>query len=184
MSEKIDFAFDRNPENSVQQFQAAEPKWNDLTNSLGVLKQIDTVNFESVFRTPASEMLNGFAISREDLSSSKAQARCVTGWATVYGPTGNRTADGSRYTGREQGVAIDLNRPVLDTDLGDKVVITNLANSNLTTTQIIRDFGKFGDPRRYPTPNGQPRLVDLTYGAAKRIGAGDMTPVKVCLPAE
>lgn len=183
MSEKIDLAFDRNPENSVQLFQAAEPKWNDVTNSLRVLKQIDTVNFESVLQTPASEMLNGFAISREDSLSSKAKARCVKGWATVYGPTGNRTADGSRYTGSEQGVAVDLNRPVLNTDLGSKVVITNL-NNNQATTQRVRDFGGFGNPRRYPTPNGQPRLVDLTYGAAKRIAAGDMTPVKVCLPAE
>ncbi|MBK9276701.1 MAG: hypothetical protein IPM93_00850 [Candidatus Obscuribacter sp.] len=88
-------------------------------------------------------------------------------------------ADGTPYTGREQGVAIDMRTPVLDSQLGDRLVITNL-NNNRSTTQIARDRGGFGNPREYGTPDGQPRLVDLTYAAANRIGAGDMTPVRVC----
>ncbi|GEM_PF-1175404 len=110
-----------------------------------------------------------------------AGSRCVKGWATVYGPTGERTADGSVYTGSEQGVAVDLDTPVLGTTLGSKLIITNL-NNHQSTTQQVRDYGAFGNPREYGTPDGAPRQVDLTYGAAARIEAGDMTPVKVCAP--
>lgn len=141
----------------------------------------------SVAKTSAGDMLNGFSLEESPSTNFQpngnpmliAEARCTTGWATVYGTTGNPMADGTPYTGREQGVAIDMRTPVLGAELGDRLVITNL-NNGLSTTQIARDRGGFGNPREYGTPNGQPRLVDLTHAAADRINAGDMTPVRVC----
>lgn len=139
----------------------------------------------SVANTSAVDMLNGFSLEEstqpviQPAPMLMAEARCATGWATIYGTTGNPMADGTPYTGKEQGVAIDMRTPVLGAQLGDRLVITNL-NNNRSTTQIARDRGGFGNPKVYRTPNGQPRLVDLTYSAANRIGAGDMTPVQVC----
>ncbi len=139
----------------------------------------------AVAKTSAAEMLKGFSLEETTPANFQpapmliAEARCTTGWATVYGTTGNPMADGTPYTGKEQGVAIDMRTPVLGAELGDRLVITNL-NNNRSTTQIARDRGGFGNPKVYRTPNGQPRLVDLTYAAANRIGAGDMTPVQVC----
>ena len=115
------------------------------------------------------------------LAKAAADTQCTVGWATVYGPTGNPMSDGSPYTGKEQGVAIDLKTPVLGSRLGDELVITNLENGR-TSNQVAKDRGGFGNPRRYGTPNGRPRLVDLTYASARSIGAGDMTPVRVCKP--
>jgi len=133
-------------------------------------------------------MLDGFSIDPGSVDSKSAsppepRAKCARGWATVYGPTGNRMADGSRYTGSEQAVAVDRSKPVLGSELGDNLVIRNLSTGSVTT-QTVRDTGGFGNPSIYRTPDGLPRLVDLTHGAAQRIGAGDMTRVEVCKPVD
>lgn len=180
MKDQIDFGAPPTVERSIEALQPATPGSLQAMADQGVLRQLNLDSQASVSKTSASVMIEGFSI---DVNQPQliADARCTKGWATVYGPTGNRTADGSRYTGSEQGVAVDLKQPVLGADLGSKLVITNL-NNNETTTQRVRDYGGFGNPSKYRTPDGQPRLVDLTYGAASRIGAGDMTPVRVCMP--
>lgn len=179
MRDQIDSVAPLTGERDLQSLQPLAPDSREANAYQDVFKQLKLQTDESVSKTNASGILNGFSI--DGSPQLIAQARCVTGWATVYGPTGNRTADGSVYTGREQGVAVDLDSPVLGTTLGSRVVITNL-NNERSTTQIVRDYGGFGNPAEYRTPDGAPRLVDLTYGAAARIGAGDMTPVKVCVP--
>ncbi len=180
MKDQIDFGAPPSAERSIEALQPALPGSLQATADQGVLRQLNLDSHASVSKTPASTMIEGFSLDGHQ-PQLVAGAAFVKGWATVYGPTGNRTADGSRYTGSEQGVAVDLKQPVLGADLGSKLVITNL-NNNETTTQRVRDYGGFGNPRKYGTPDGQPRLVDLTYGAASRIGAGDMTPVRVCVP--
>ncbi|HMY04478.1 MAG TPA: hypothetical protein PLC15_23230 [Candidatus Obscuribacter sp.] len=169
------------PTNNSEQVFSAQ----DLLASATPMKTALAETQTSIAKTSAADMLNGFSLEESTQSIIQpppmlmAEARCATGWATIYGTTGNPMADGTPYTGREQGVAIDMRTPVLDSQLGDRLVITNL-NNNRSTTQIARDRGGFGNPREYGTPDGQPRLVDLTYAAANRIGAGDMTPVRVC----
>lgn len=169
------------PTNNSEQVFSAQ----DLLASATPMKSALAETQSSIAKTSAADMLNGFSLEESTQSIIQpppmlmAEARCATGWATIYGTTGNPMADGTPYTGREQGVAIDMRTPVLDSQLGDRLVITNL-NNNRSTTQIARDRGGFGNPREYGTPDGQPRLVDLTYAAANRIGAGDMTPVRVC----
>ena len=169
------------PTNNSEQVFSAQ----DLLASATPMKTALAETQTSIAKTSAADMLNGFSLEESTQSIIQpppmlmAEARCATGWATIYGTTGNPMADGTPYTGREQGVAIDMRTPVLDSQLGDRLVITNL-NNNRSTTQIARDRGGFGNPREFGTPDGQPRLVDLTYAAANRIGAGDMTPVRVC----
>ncbi|MBK8223606.1 MAG: hypothetical protein IPK73_21560 [Candidatus Obscuribacter sp.] len=169
------------PTNNFDQVFSAQDLFANATPIKAALAETQT----SIAKTSAADMLNGFSLEESTQSIIQpppmlmAEARCATGWATIYGTTGNPMADGTPYTGREQGVAIDMRTPVLDSQLGDRLVITNL-NNNRSTTQIARDRGGFGNPREYGTPDGQPRLVDLTYAAANRIGAGDMTPVRVC----
>jgi len=179
MRDQIDSVAHLVEERQFQPLEALAPDAEDARGDRGYLQQLKTQTNDSVLKTNAAGILNGFSIQGSE--QLMAQARCVNGWATIYGPTGNRTADGSVYTGREQGAAVDLDAPVLNTRLGSIVVITNL-NNDRSTTQQVRDYGGFGNPRVYRTPDGAPRLVDLTYGAAARIGAGDMTPVKVCVP--
>lgn len=149
----------------------------------------EQVTSSNIFSNPGIfSMLNGFSIDGGSADSKPApakepRAQCTQGWATVYGPTGNRMADGSRYTGREQAVAVDMDRPVLGAALGHKLVIRNVETGEILPL-IVKDKGAFGNPRIYRTPDGRPRLVDLTYGAARRLGAGDMTRVEVCKPID
>ncbi len=179
MRDQADFVAPVSNEASISALQPVPPDSQQALRDQISLNQLRQQTNESVSNSSASSMLNGFAL---DVPDKIAEARCFTGWATVYEPTGNRTAAGNEYTWTNglQGVAIDLDNEELG-DLGTPLTIRNL-NNGATTTQRVRDFGSFGNPKIYQTPDGKPRLVDFTIEAAKQIGATDMTPVEVCRP--
>jgi rare lipoprotein A len=94
--------------------------------------------------------------------AGQAVCRGQAGWASWYGYTGRRGADGSIYTGRSmtaahRSLAFGSRVRVTDTDTGRSIVVT------------ITDRG----------PYIRGRVIDLSPAARRALGMGGLA--KVCL---
>lgn len=133
------------------------------------------------------------AVSHPNLEANNDNnaKECKVAYATLYKPTGNKTADGSTYdhsanTGHLVGAAVDLREPILGAKLGQKLEITNLetGQSALITVRDKGGFGRLSTPDELYQGRKLHRGVDLTTYAADLIGSGDMTRVEVCRPTD
>lgn len=124
-----------------------------------------------------------------EAKTNQKEKECEVAYATLYKPTGNKTADGSTYdhsanTGHLVGAAVDLREPILGAKLGQKLEITNLetGQSALITVRDKGGFGRLSTPDELYQGRKLHRGVDLTTYAAHLIGSGGMTKVEVCRP--
>ncbi|MFA7338366.1 MAG: hypothetical protein WC028_16390 [Candidatus Obscuribacterales bacterium] len=131
------------------------------------------------------------AVSPKNFEANNNKAKeCEVAYATLYKPTGNKTADGSTYnhsanTGHLVGAAVDLREPILGAKLGQKLEITNIetGQSAIITVRDKGGFGRLSTPDELYQGRKLHRGVDLTTYAADLIGSGGMTKVEVCRPA-
>jgi rare lipoprotein A (peptidoglycan hydrolase) len=130
-------------------------------------------------------------VSPKNFEANNNEAKeCEVAYATLYKPTGNKTADGSTYdhsanTGHLVGAAVDLREPILGAKLGQKLEITNIetGQSAMITVRDKGGFGRLSTPDELYQGRKLHRGVDLTTYAAELIGSGGMTKVEVCRPA-
>lgn len=125
----------------------------------GTVEEIDPIKFQSDL---AADNTNRVGRPKRRPCRFGSGSQIQTGIASYYGPTGNPTANGERYTGTSM-TAAHLTLP-----MGAKVKVTNLKTGRAIIVRI-NDRG--------PYVGG--RIIDLSPAAKNALGMSDLGHVRL-----